>query len=88
MLNRRIAFVVFDGFQALDGLELAVRVAVVSSEGPTELRNAADVTVDGPEEVFLTGGNGAILARTLDRSYHLWPQMTLEGVRLAATSQP
>ena len=41
-----------DGFQALDGLELAVRLAVASSEGPTELRDAADVIVDGPEEVL------------------------------------
>jgi trehalose 6-phosphate phosphatase len=40
-----------DGFQALDGLELAVRVAVVSGEGPTELRELADVTVDGPGEL-------------------------------------
>jgi len=41
-----------DAFQALDGLELAVRLAVASSEGPTELRDAADVIVDGPEEVL------------------------------------
>ena len=41
-----------DGFHALDGLELAVRVAVVSGEGPAELRKSADVTVDGPEELL------------------------------------
>jgi len=41
-----------DGFRALDGLELAVRVAVVSGEGPTELPESADVTVDGPEEML------------------------------------
>jgi trehalose 6-phosphate phosphatase len=41
-----------DGFRALDGLELAVRVAVVSREGPTELQESADVTVDGPEELL------------------------------------
>jgi len=38
-----------DGFAALDGLELAVRVAIVSSEGPPELRERADVVVDSPE---------------------------------------
>lgn len=32
-----------DGFAALDGLETAVRVAVVSTEGPTELGERADV---------------------------------------------
>jgi trehalose 6-phosphate phosphatase len=39
-----------DGFQALDGLELAVRLAVVSREGPNALYEAADLTVDGPAE--------------------------------------
>lgn len=39
-----------DGFQALDGLELAVRVAVLSREGPSALYESADLTVDGPEE--------------------------------------
>jgi trehalose 6-phosphate phosphatase len=42
-----------DAFGALEGLELPVRVAVASAEGPRELREAADVVVDGPEE-FLT----------------------------------
>jgi trehalose 6-phosphate phosphatase len=37
-----------DGFRGLNGLELAVRVAVASPEGPPELREAADVIVDGP----------------------------------------
>jgi trehalose 6-phosphate phosphatase len=37
-----------DGFRALEGLELAVRVAVASSEGPAALREAADLVVDGP----------------------------------------
>ena len=41
-----------DAFRALDGLELAVRVAVASDEGPPELRGAADVMVDGPEGVL------------------------------------
>jgi trehalose 6-phosphate phosphatase len=39
-----------DGFKALDGLELAVRVAVVSREGPSALYESADLRVDGPEE--------------------------------------
>jgi len=37
-----------DGFAALEGLELAVRVAVASPEGPPELRAGADVVVDDP----------------------------------------
>jgi len=37
-----------DAFHALDALELGVRVAVASDEGPAELRGAADVVVSGP----------------------------------------
>jgi trehalose-phosphatase len=38
-----------DGFAALDGLELAVRVAVASREGPGALAERADVVVDSTE---------------------------------------
>ena len=41
-----------DAFAALDGLELGVRVAVASDEGPRELREAADLVVDGPAGVL------------------------------------
>jgi trehalose 6-phosphate phosphatase len=41
-----------DGFRALDGLELAVRVAVASAEGPKELRAEADVVLASPAEVL------------------------------------
>jgi trehalose 6-phosphate phosphatase len=37
-----------DGFAALDGLDLAVRVAVSSQEGPSALAERADVVVDSP----------------------------------------
>jgi trehalose 6-phosphate phosphatase len=40
-----------DGFRALEGLELAVRVAVASPEGPPELRDAADIVLDDASEV-------------------------------------
>jgi trehalose-phosphatase len=40
-----------DAFAAVGGLELGVRVAVASAEGPTELRGAADVVVGGPAEL-------------------------------------
>ena len=41
-----------DGFRALDGLEVAVRVAVVSAEGPDDLGRAADLLVAGPEALL------------------------------------
>jgi trehalose 6-phosphate phosphatase len=41
-----------DGFTALATLELGVRVAVTSDEGPPELRAAADIVVRDPEELL------------------------------------
>ncbi|HEY6605663.1 MAG TPA: trehalose-phosphatase, partial [Gaiellaceae bacterium] len=41
-----------DGFRALDGLELAVRVAVASAEGPEELLAKADIVLPSPAEVL------------------------------------
>jgi trehalose 6-phosphate phosphatase len=41
-----------DGFKALDGLDMSVRIAVASDEGPTDLREAADLTVAGPQELL------------------------------------
>jgi trehalose 6-phosphate phosphatase len=38
-----------DAFHALDGLDLAVRVAVASDEGPSELGEAADLVVGSPQ---------------------------------------
>ncbi len=40
-----------DAFRALDGLDLAVRVAVASPEAPRELREAADLVVGNPAEL-------------------------------------
>src|SRR5204862_2659019 len=37
-----------DAFRALDGLELSVRVAVSSDEGPPELGTAAELVVGSP----------------------------------------
>jgi trehalose 6-phosphate phosphatase len=39
-----------DAFRALDGLELGVRVAVASAEGPEELLASADLVSAGPAE--------------------------------------
>ena len=40
-----------DAFRGLEGLDLAVRVAVVSGEGPSELRSAADIVVGSTDEL-------------------------------------
>jgi trehalose 6-phosphate phosphatase len=41
-----------DAFRSLDGLEVAVRVAVVYEEAPTDLGLAADLLVGGTGELF------------------------------------
>ena len=41
-----------DAFRGLDGLELAVRVAVASPEGPAALLKAADLVVDSPSDLL------------------------------------
>ncbi len=41
-----------DGFRGLDGLECAVRVAVVSTEGPSDLGTAADLVVGGTDALL------------------------------------
>jgi trehalose 6-phosphate phosphatase len=41
-----------DGFRALDGLDVGVRVAVSSDEAPNELIRAADVVVASPAELL------------------------------------
>jgi type III pantothenate kinase len=41
-----------------------------------------------PPEVFLTGGDAPLLATALSQDLHLWPHMTLEGIRIAAETLP
>ena len=41
-----------DAYRALDGLELAVRVAVSSDEAPVELVRSADIVVSSPAELL------------------------------------
>jgi trehalose 6-phosphate phosphatase len=42
----------FDGFAAVAELELGIRVAVASPEGPASLRDAADLVVASPAELL------------------------------------
>ncbi len=38
--------------------------------------------------VYLTGGDASLLAPALDVPFELWPNMTLEGIRLTARNAP
>ena len=50
----------------------------------TQMTQRAGVAPD----VFLSGGDAALLAPALKQPVQLWPEMTLEGVRLAAEAIP
>jgi type III pantothenate kinase len=45
-------------------------------------------SIGPPPEVFLTGGDANVLAAVLETGICLWPEMTLEGIRLTAESLP
>jgi type III pantothenate kinase len=38
--------------------------------------------------VFLTGGDAPLLEAVLEREFILWPEMTLEGIRISAEKLP
>jgi trehalose 6-phosphate phosphatase len=40
-----------DAFRGLDGLEVAVRIAIASGEAPSELTRRADVVLESPDEL-------------------------------------
>jgi type III pantothenate kinase len=39
-------------------------------------------------KVFLTGGDGPLIAQAMNHDIDLWPNMTLEGIRIAAETMP
>ncbi len=54
------------------------------------IRSAAELLArDHPEiDFFLTGGDAALLQPALGEGVRFWPEMTLEGLRLAAETLP
>ena len=42
----------------------------------------------GEPAIFLTGGDGPLLQHSIDNRAVLWPEMTLEGLRISAEAQP
>jgi type III pantothenate kinase len=41
-----------------------------------------------PPHIFLTGGDAPLLQPAVDGRTEVWPEMTLEGIRLTALAQP
>lgn len=63
-------------------IEAGVYWAVVG--GIQALRSRLSEGATAPQHAFLTGGDAAVLWPALSESAILWPEMTLEGIRLAA----
>jgi type III pantothenate kinase len=42
----------------------------------------------GTAKAIMTGGDGPLLANALNHDIDLWPNMTLEGIRIAAEKMP
>jgi type III pantothenate kinase len=49
---------------------------------------SAQSSIPRRSEVFITGGNAGLLLPVMDADVRYWPEMTLEGIRLAAEAQP
>ena len=41
-----------------------------------------------PAHIYLTGGDAWLLSHAVDKRAEVWPEMTLEGLRLSAEAQP
>jgi pantothenate kinase type III len=63
-------------------MELGVFWAVVG--GVTAILDAYRRQFDAEPSVFLTGGDASALVNSLRPPVTHWPEMTLEGIRLAA----
>jgi trehalose 6-phosphate phosphatase len=67
-----------DAFRGLDGLDVSVRIAVASAEGPPELREAADIVVESPAE--LVEVLRRLSTRRRSRSARVWRGATSSSV--------
>jgi type III pantothenate kinase len=74
------------GTNTVSAIEAGIFWAVAG--GIQALLDQLSKSTAGAPEIFLTGGDGALVASVLDERTHLWPEMTLEGIRLTAETLP
>jgi type III pantothenate kinase len=70
------------GTSTPDAIKAGIHSAVVG--GVRHLIERLGAQARSRAKVFVTGGDGALVAGSLGEHAVLWPEMTLEGIRLAA----
>lgn len=74
------------GGSTVEAITSGIFYAVAGGINTLVQRYRAKFWRDAP--VFLTGGDGPLLQKAIVSEAQLWPEMTLEGIRLAAEAQP
>jgi len=64
----------------------AMRAGIFAAVAGGMERLIVELSQDSTTQVFVSGGDAAILAKAMGRPVEVWPLMTLEGLRLTATS--
>src|SRR5262249_51207506 len=77
---------VVPGTSTVAAIKAGIHSAVTGgvSELILKMRSAQGTQV----EVFITGGDAALVAPALSASAIVWPEMTLDGIRLSAQALP
>ena len=74
------------GTSTTDAMRSGIYYAVVGAINTAGVTSCANCSL--APTIFLTGGDAALLKECVDNRAIFWPEMTLEGVRLAAEAQP
>jgi type III pantothenate kinase len=76
----------FPGLSTTQAMQAGVYYATAG--GINTLIGLLCVRSPQPTHIYLTGGDAALLSGAVDPRAELWPEMTLEGLRLSAEAQP
>jgi type III pantothenate kinase len=76
------------GLNTTAAIRAGVYWAVVGGIRALVQQTAERIPAHRYPDVYLTGGDSALLAPAFDDTVHVWPEMTLEGIRLAAEALP
>ncbi len=74
------------GLNTMQAIEAGIYYAVAGGINATIAKLAEQCKT--PPHVFLTGGDATLLAPAIDKAAEVWPEMTLEGLRLTAEAHP
>jgi type III pantothenate kinase len=69
-------------------IETGIYYAVAGGVNELIFRHSLREGLTREPAVFLTGGDAGLMKDSIDNAALLWPEMTLEGLRLSAEAQP